>query len=292
MTEEQYIELPALPVYEHILSAVPPRAISRGMALQFVLGYRLCQWASGWLIGVSIFFWSLGMNADLSGIAFRTHTATVPGHIPASQKSAWGSTGDRATYAYLDLDGRSHRGVSYGYPPDGRRTVTVEYVRALPGISRIAGMRTGSQDADCLGLCLVPLVGVAAMWTGLRKAIRDLRLLRRGMVATGVLKSGAPVGGRGVYGVTYGFRTAGGRSEDGRVVDYVAAGHLMNGDTVPVLYDPIRPKSSVPLGTIVAYQEIAPDGGIVIRTHGWIVLILPCLAILAYALGAYLRWRT
>lgn len=134
-----------------------------------------------------------------------------------------------------------------------------------------------------------PLIGLTFMTIGLRKGLRGVRLLRRGMTATGRLVSKQPTNTRinkqTVYELTFEF-TAG----DGKRYKAKASTHepksLEDDAAEPLLYDPADPNVSIMLDDLPGRPRI--DDTSVTRTQDGSVLpvlFVPALAVLGHGLA-------
>ncbi|TBR20536.1 hypothetical protein EPO15_12865 [bacterium] len=131
-----------------------------------------------------------------------------------------------------------------------------------------------------------PLIGLTFISIGLRKGLRGIRLLRRGMTASGKLVSkeatNTSINKQRVYELTFEFTAADGKR-------YRAKASTHEPDTLeddreePLLYDPADPNISVLLDDLPGRPRL--DDESVTRTRDgsvWPLLFVPGLAILGH----------
>lgn len=283
--------------------ALPPRQVPWPVRNQLLWGGFANQF--GWLFfgfGL-IFFWIFGLNADLSALSFTPgKIKTVDGRVIAVEDTN-ASENDTPIYANhyayrIERWEREYQGVSYSL---GRRfepgqTVTVEYLRSDPTNSRIAGTRQGWFSPWVLLIVLpFPLIGLGFIVFGLRNGLKANRLLANGKVGLGTLKSMVPtntrVNNQTVYKLTFEFT-----ADDGRYCEVVAKTHLTSrlrdDDQERLLYDPDNPSYAVMLDNLPGKPDIDELGQIRPASpgSGWLVLVLPLLALLGH--GTVFLWVT
>ena len=273
----------------------PPRNVPLMLAAQVSLGGAVSQ--LGWLFfGFgSIFFWLFAWQADLTGWRFREgNIGTTAGQSLGCRDthySVGGSRGSRGTPVYenryrYEVDGSALTGKSYetGNCVAGGQ-VTVEYLLAQPGYSRIQGMRRRLLSPWAALATIFPGVGLAVAIVGLRQGRRRIRLLRDGLTAAGRVVSKVPtsakVMGRVVYKVTVEFS-----SRDGAVRRATTSTNrpevLGDEPTETVLYDPDDPANAAALDSMPGNVVVDEGGGL--RAAGSrAFLILPVASVLVNA---------
>jgi hypothetical protein len=195
-------------------NAPAPRAVPLSIRLRVLFGGFNNQF--GWLFfgfGL-IFVWAFTFQADFtSWILFRLPTSSTAGVIESLEESNASEDGVlvyEVSYAFFDQLGRQQGGTSYttGYPDISGR-VSVEYVSAIPSISRISGMRRAVFGAFAAFPVIFPLIGLAFMYFGIRYGLKANRLLGLGKIAFGKLIStestNARINNRPVIKLTFAF---------------------------------------------------------------------------------------
>jgi hypothetical protein len=183
-----------------------------------------------------------------------------------------------------------HQGVSYS---TGRQfepgwSVTVEYLKGDPDLSRIHGMRQAMFDAWVLCFVLpFPLIGLSFIVFGLMKGFKADRLLAQGKVGLGILRSKAPtaarVNDRPVYKLVFEFA-----ADDGSSYEVVSKTSLP--DTLEdeaeerLLYDPYNPSYAVMLDNLPGSPDIDEMGQIRAGSFksGLLPLLLPVLTLMIH----------
>lgn len=280
-----------------------PREVPAALRLGVLLGGGLSQ--TGWIVlGVGmIFFWTFGLNADLASVLhFRGELDTARGQVTETRKtnvSVGGSKHRRGTpvyanaYSFRTSDGTERRSTSYatGQSLTPGQTVTVEYPRGNPDLSRIRGMRTALFPAWTAVFIAVPAVGILLTLAGLRIGARRNWLLANGRLAWGTLKSkeptGATVNKRPVYKFTFEFKV------NNRSHEVTARTHKIENLAGPeelILHDP-RDPSRATLADALPLQVTFDDRGrIASHSRAAWPLILPALTVLGHGLYAYLAY--
>lgn len=135
-----------------------------------------------------------------------------------------------------------------------------------------------------------PFIGLTFIGIGLRKGLRGIRLLRRGMTASGRLVSKKPtntqINGQRVFELTFEFTAADGKRYLAKASTH-EPGPLEDNAAEPLLYDPADPTIAVMLDDLPGRPRI--DDSSVTRTHDGSViplLLLPGAAIVGHALAA------
>ena len=151
-----------------------------------------------------IFVWVFGLSADLSFLRFSlADTETTEGVILRTEATN-ASENEMPIYAYtyayrVESLEAEYQGTAYstGREFEPGWSVTVEYLKNNPDVSRIEGMRRSTFGPWVL--CLVipfPLVGLGFAAVGLSKGFKANRLLAHGKIGLGTLKSRLPTGSR------------------------------------------------------------------------------------------------
>jgi hypothetical protein len=276
----------------------PPRTIATGTAARIVLGNgsSLIGWV---LLAMGSFpFWSTAIQADLSGWQFREGAVEeVSGESLGCIKTRFSEGGSRyrrGTPIYQNryrfaASGQELEGSSYA---KGRclagGVVTVEYLRAKPQVSRIAGMRRKPLGPGSMFSLIVPLIGVIFALKGFLLGRRHLQLLRDGLLAPGhLIGKSRTMGGsrnRQAYKMTFEYSAA---ASMRRITARTNRPQRLEADPVqPVLYDPTTPEHAELLSVIpvtVGSDELGRPA-LQASISGFIV---PVLTILGNALYVY-----
>lgn len=273
-----------------------PRTIEPMLAAQMMLGGAAAS--IGWFLVAfgSIFGWMFAAHADLTGWRFREGAIATVAGVAANCWDTGYAIGEAPVYENhyrYQVAGQEFGGWSYatGDCPTGEN-VTVEYLRAEPGFSRIRGMRREVLGPWALLGALVPGIGVALVIAGLRRDIRRVRLLRHGSATAGLVtakkSTGATVQGRPVYKITVEFTADDGRAH--RVtVNTNEPERLQDKKPQCVLYLPSDPERAIPLGTLPGKLSL-DHAGRILHSPSRKFLILPVFSLLVNACFAWRHW--
>jgi hypothetical protein len=285
--------------------APPPRQVPMFVRCRLLFGGFANQF--GWLFfgfGL-IFFWAFAGNADLtSPLYFRGEVETVTGralHSEETGASEGGSKNRRGTPIYANhysfvYDGVEYEGVSYStgnYFSNGD-TVTIEYPKGNPRVSRVQGMRRALFGPWVIFVVIFPAVGLCFILVGLKNGIKANRLLANGKLGLGKLKSKEPtntrINNQTVYKYTFEFADELGRSC--QVVSRTHIGGVLEDEQEErLLYDPYNPSYAVMMDSLPASPAIDGTGNIVDISpmRALLVLIIPGISIIGH--GAYAYWK-
>jgi hypothetical protein len=271
-----------------------PREVPFSVRLQVLFGGFANQF--GWLFfgfGM-IFVWAFAFQADVtSWILFRLPTNVTAGvveRVAASNASENDVQIYEVGYTFFDQLGRQQTGTSYttGSPNTGGR-VSVEYVRAIPSISRISGMRRKPFGGWAVFPVIFPLIGMALMVSGMREGLKANRLLKMGRIAFGTLTSteytNVSVNNRPVLKLTFTFN-----DNAGEEWEAIAKTHepedLRDEEQEPLLYDPDDPEKAVLLDNLPGKTEFDDHGHLIpagaIETGK--LLLIPGLSIVGHGM--------
>ena len=278
--------------------AEPPRPVPPTVRVAALFGGFFNQF--GWLFfgfGM-IFVWAFVPGIDFtSWYRFRGDVATTQGTVTAVRKTHMSENNVEVyeiRYAFAADDGRRYEGTSYttGARYGEGQTVDVEYCKDDPGVSRIAGARRRPAPIWVSFVLVFPLVGLVFIVAGLKRGMKANRLLGRGKVGLGTLKSKEPtntsINDQPVYKLTFEFA-----AEDGQTYEVVAKTHethLLEDDAEErLLYDPWNPRYAAMLDNLPGAPEIDETGRLHPRSvaRGLAVLILPLLTLLGHGLYVY-----
>jgi hypothetical protein len=277
-----------------------PRIIEPTLAAQMLFGGA--GTSIGWLLVAfgSIFGWIFAAHADLTGWRFREGAiATVAGVAEGCSGTGYtigGSEASGGTPVYQNhyryqVAGQDFGGWSYatGDCLTGEN-VTIEYLPAQPGYSRIRGMRHELLGPWALLAALIPGIGLAIAIAGMRKGIRRIRLLRDGVPAAGLVTAkvatGAQVLGRAVYKITLDF-TARDGSTHTTTVKTNEPERLEDEEQECILYLPSDPDYAIPLDALPGKLSL-DHAGRILPGPSRAFLVLPVFSLL---LNAWFAWR-
>lgn len=270
---------------ETIRLAPPPRNLPWSLRCHLLFGGVVTP-VFGWvfLAMAPLFFWGWS-NADLTSFYyFRGDVQTATGVVTESWQtlsregrssgSRFGRrSGRRSTskpiyanaYSFVGPDGFEHHGVSYAA---GKRlaegnSVTIEFPRGNPAVSRIQGMRRARFGPLIVGVVIFPLVGLGFALGGLIRGVQASRLLVRGKLGWGVLKAKTPTASRvskaRVYRLRFEFIADDGQPY--RVIANTYEPHrLKDQRQESVLYDPARPSDAVLLDSLPGSPAVDSTG--------------------------------
>jgi hypothetical protein len=260
----------------------------------------------GWLFfgfGM-ILAWMFVPGVDFtSWYRFRGDVATTQGTVTAVRKTNMSENNVEVyeiRYSFGADDGRQYEGTSYttGNRYGDGQTVDVEYRKDDPGVSRITGARRRPAPIWVSVVLVFPLIGLGIIVAGLKKGIKANRLLGRGKLGLGTLKSKEPTNisivvqdkEQPVYKLTFEFV-----ADDGRTYEAVAKTHetrLLEDDAEEwLLYDPWDPNYAAMLDTLPGSPAIDEAGYLQPASYvrGLAVAILPAVTILGHGLYVYYR---
>lgn len=125
-------------------------------------------------------------------------------------------------------------------------------------------------------ISLFPLIGLVFIGVGLRRGLRALRLLRRGIPATGRLvareRTNVTINDRPVVRLTFEFKTVDGRTARAATETHLVE-NLSDGAGEDLLYDPEDPAAAVFLDDLPGKPRVGDDG-VVVGSEGWAWLLL------------------
>jgi len=288
----------------------PPRAVPGLVRLRVLFGGIVNQF--GWLFfgfGM-VFVWAFSPLDDVARrMRFRGPTARAEGKIVRVEPTNTRINEQRVYahhYEFQPASGPRRTGVAYSQDdsPQAGEAVTVEYVQADPGASRIPGMSYTAGGLFGLLVLIFPAVGLGFLVFGFRKAFKGIRLLRNGRQATGRLIATTPtrsrVNNQTVYKFTFEFQ-----AEDGQTYQATARTHETSrfagepypdgaeGEGVfePLLYDPVAPRRAVMMDDLPGGPRIDAEGSIrvdsTVKSAG--SLVVPAAVCIGH--GVYLLTR-
>lgn len=269
----------------------PPRRVPLSLVLTNLFG-PFAQ--VGWLVfgfGM-VFVWAFVANADYSFVTFRGDVMRAVGRVTRTRETDSSENRQRivANYYQYSVAGRTFEGISYskGQSVSTGEQVNVEYKPDAPERSRIQGMRVAPFSAVVTLVLLFPLIGLAFIIGSTKGGLKRNRLLRDGVLTTGVLKGTEPtnvtVNNRRVYAMTFEFTTL-----DGRVAQTVAntsfTERLEDEAREPLLYDRDDPSRAYLLDEAPSRPQLDGTGELRGRPiAALLAVILPLLVIAGHGL--------
>ena len=264
----------------------PPRQVP--LSLRVI---NLCNGITqiGWLVfgfGM-IFFWVFAGNADFSFITFRGALERASGRVVES-KSTGASENDQsvqATHYEFSVAGQPYEGTSYslGSGASQGEEVTVEYDPDDPSRSRIEGMRRNMFGAWAAIVSIFPAIGLGLVVPFVISGIKRNRLLREGILTTGVLihktRTNITINNRPVWELTFEFTDRLGQRHEAKARS-TDTSRLEDDSSEPLLYDPNDPSRAYVLDEAPARPQFGLNGEMLGRGGGALArLILPAIVI-------------
>jgi len=279
--------------------AAPPRTIGTPLAARVLLGSPRSQ--LGWLaLGFgSIFFWGFIWNIDFSGWRFTFEpVGHTSGRFVYCNDTTFVRGRNQATrgiyenHYQFELVGRIFQGSSFAIGGCAGGTLPIEYLRAHPEVSRIAGMRRRPFGPSTLLVDVPSAVGLFMIFTGFVQGRARLRLLRDGLPATGRLidktRTNAGTNRGQVYRLTFAYTSRTGAT--GRVTASTARPELLEDKAgVLLFYDPAHLKRAVLLATLPGNIH-ADEMGQPVARPSRAFLVLPALTVLGNLWYVYRHW--
>jgi len=287
--------------------ALPPRRVPFLVRCSVLFGGVLNQ--MGWFFfgfGL-IFVWVFGFNSDVTSFFYFLKKVEITrGVITASSKtgaSEGGSNTSQGTpiyenyYTFSTPDGRDCQGVSYatGRQLQVGRSITIEYAKGNPSVSRIKGMRRAIFGPFGLISFFFPVVGFFVIYAGLKKGFKASRLLKHGRIGVGKLKSkvstNTKINEQRVYQLTFEFSP-----DEGGTYDVVSKTHLVDAleddELEKLLYDPYNPSYAVMFDSLPGSPRINELGSIGTRSvlRSMVFLVIPLASILGHGIYIYLKY--
>ena len=275
---------------EGVVLVGPARDVPWPVRLQFLFGGFANQF--GWaFFGFGLIFARVfAFQTDVAALRdFRGPLTHAPAAVTQVERTSY-TVNKRAVLAYryrFDAGGRAYTGVSYGFQRD--LPARVEFPSGRPEAARLEGLGRKPMPSETLVVLVFPIAGLGILLSGLRKGLRGIRLLRRGMLATGRLASktatNTKINDQTVYSLRFKFQTV-----DGRWAETRARTHLVDRLTddaeEPLVYDAGDPSNALMLDDLPGRPRI--DAESVTRTYEGSVA--PLLAIPGLSAVVHLAW--
>ena len=266
--------------------APPPRRVPFSLSIVSSLNV-IAQ--IGWAVfgfGM-IFFWGFVTNADFSFITFRGARANASGVVTrvVDTSASEGRRRIRANHYQYSVAGKSFDGTSYSNQSSlsPGESVDVEYMVDSPEQSRIAGQRRKMFGAGVAFVTIFPLIGLALLAGAMRWGSRRGRLLRDGVLTSGVLKAKRPtnmtVNNRRVFELDFEFTARDGRKHIAKARSSITD-RLEDERQELLLYDPEKPEDAVLIDEAPSRPKLDETGGLAPRPVAAVLaMILPALVI-------------
>jgi hypothetical protein len=266
--------------------APPPRPVPFSLSIVNTLN-AIAQ--IGWAVfgfGM-IFFWGFVTNADFSFVTFRGERAKANGMVTRVVDTSASQNKQRihAHHYQYSVAGETFDGVSFsnhGSFSQGDQ-VNVEYLVGSPRKSRIEGERRKMFSGGVAFVTIFPFIGFLLLFFAMRWGSRRARLLRDGVLTTGVLKAKRPtnttVNNRRVFELDFEFTARDGRK-------YIAKARSSITDRLEderqelLLYDPEKPLDAVLIDDAPSRPKLDETGGLAPRpVAAALAMILPTIVI-------------
>jgi len=266
--------------------APPPRRVPFSLSIVNSLN-ALAQ--IGWAVfgfGM-IFFWGFVTNADFSFITFRGEHGTASGVVTrvVDTRASQNRSRIRANHYQYSVAGKSFDGVSFsnGSSVSQGDSVNVEYAVDSPEKSRIEGQRRKMFGAGVAFVTIFPLIGFLLLFFAMRWGSRRARLLRDGVLTTGVLKAKRPtnmtVNNRRVFELDFEFTARDGRKCIAKARSSITD-RLEDERQELLLYDPEKPEDAVLIDDAPSRPKLDETGGLAPRPVAAVLaMVLPALVI-------------
>ncbi len=269
-----------------------PRAVPPALAARVTVGQALAQ--LGALLGlvdgalVCAMLPLVRPARELAFVGALEHRDGRVTSIAATRTRIDGEPVREFGYEFVDGAGRQHEGASFATRgPSRGQAVSIEFPAGHPERSRIVGMSGATiPPFMLLPMSAIGVVGFVLFGVAVRRGRRAVRLLRIGEPATGRLLARTPtnttINGRRVWALRFGFT-----ARDGRAYETLAKSHhprrLMDEADEPLVYDPHDPSSAAMMDALPGKPRIGADGQLREGRPAGRVVILPTLAVLAWA---------
>jgi len=284
----------------------PPRFIPLSLKTYLLFGGFLNQF--GWFFfgfGM-IFFWIFALNSDItSWFYFRNNIEVTRGAVLFSEDTGASVGGSRsrtgrysrgtpivAIHYSFKVNNRSYNGVSYatGEYLAPKTSVTIEYKKDNPNISRIKGMRTKIFGPGPIFVIIFPIIGLCFIFAGLKRGIKSIDLLQSGRVAKARFVSKKPtnmkVNKQPVYELTFEFEDNFGKKHHYKTKTHILES-ILDEEFEQLVYSPYNPEYACLIDELPGLPIITPSGNIKLKSPKMAInsLILPVISILGH--GGY-----
>jgi hypothetical protein len=269
----------------------PPRRVP--VSLQIVNFFNIGSQIGWFVFGFGfIFFFVFGLQSDFSFLTFRNAGGRTTGRVIETKSTGASENKQtvKATHYEYSIAGSTLRGTSYttGSAPEQGAEVTVEYDESNPVRSRIEGMRRGLFGPWGVVSGIFPLIGLVILYFAAKSGVRRNRLLRDGLLTSGVLTDKEPtnmtVNDRRVWKLTFEFHDRLGQRREASAQTSDPQ-RLEDESAEPLLYDPGDPSRAYLLDEAPARPQFDMNGELLGRPNAALAaLIIPTIVVGGYAL--------
>ena len=280
---------------DEVLIQRAPRAVPGAVRRRLLFGGPVHQ--MGWLfLGIGLVFSGIFVaDSELwTPLIFSGQTDHVDGRVTGIERTS-ASEHDAIIYGLrysYEWNGARHEGISYTFHPNAEpgAPVTVELVRARPEVSRVQGLRYRRFSPVVSLVLIFPIIGFGMVMHGIRRGLRNTRLLAQGQPAWGTLvnkrKTGVKINEVPVYELTFRYDDRDGREQQGSIRTLHTA-PVEDERRERLLYDPRAPRHIALLDDLGRDVSVDERGCLVSQRRSFPVMILPvltCTAIIAFLL--------
>ncbi len=251
----------------------PPRRVLMGPRLRLLFGGG-AAYLWGVLGFLCIFGWAFGGQADVDGLFLDPDTAVRIEAVVTSSERTGATANGRPVKRYAftaEADTGKLTGHSFatGQGPAVGEQVTVLHPPGAPDKARIEGQQGKPFHGLLILVWLAPLVIGLILAILAWRALRRIRLLRDGMMTDATCTSCEPtnssVNDARIERFTFTFEDDRAETHTFTLLTSMLA-ETAEGDTAPVLYDPVNPRRLVLLDRLPTDIRIQEDGTVDGRT--------------------------
>lgn len=256
----------------------------------------------GWLfLGLGlIIYWHYAFNIDLSFLHFTGNIIKTNGKVIDSFELMDSDDDEpifETHYKFKTSEGVEFEDFSYstGFSISKDKIIRVEYPEGNPQYSRVEGLRREAYGPNALFVLLFPVAGLILIFTGSKKSIIILKLLKSGQLAHGKLVSkeqlDIKVNDDPVYKLTFQFKDELGNTyhiSEKTHMTYV----LEDDDTEKLLYMKDNPDCATMIDSIPSSPVLDEAGNVSPSStaHSLMPAILPLLTIVGHGMYAAVRF--
>ncbi len=247
------------------------RTVPRNTAITIIFGRVLTL--TGWFVFafLMIFAWGFGGHSDTSFIYFTGEIKTTTGRVIESEETNM-EINDRTvwlnTYEYIDDNGFEYlrNAFTSGYGMRSNQEVTVEYPVDYPEYGRIPGKRSAEFSSWLLLSYLLPLIGLSLVYLGIRRGLRDYKMLKSGSITKAKLiqkkATNTKVNDSRVYALTFEFKAHDQKTYQ-KIIKTHHTAQLEDDEFERLFYDPSNPNLSTLVDDLTGNPEIDDNGNII-----------------------------
>ncbi len=243
-----------------------------------------------------IFVWIFAGSADLSFFMNLPQEQLITGRLLSSQQTSM-SENDVSIYKNsfsFDYRGQKYEGSSYSLGSIAGQEQSVMVPEGRPDLARIRDQRRKEFGPFILIVLIFPLIGLGIILFGLARSIKQIRLLRSGVLAEGKFlrkeATGVMINERPVYQVFFEYTAA-----DGQKYVISDKTHLLekvlDQDTERLLYDPSNPGFGMLVDALQGSPKMDQSGRLHPTGLSYCYLLLPTASLIGngYYLSTYFR---